>query len=348
MKILVSIYIIFIPFIISYPQEEHKVLIEVFTNSHCSLCPDAHNYLDNYANINGNNDRLSFIYYHMEYPYPDDSLYHHNTVDSDGRDNYYNPFPATPHVFFDGEHQLGGIISWGPRLDQLLAEESPLKIILTGTKSEGVINIKVEITRTGDIADNDLVIHFVVTENVYYEGRNSIRNHKDTMRKMVTSANGEPFSIIHNETKEVVKKIILNPEWNPDSLKVVVFIQSAGSMNVYQSELITYAELKGTTNVNPPAAVPSKFILEQNYPNPFNPATKIIYHLPEENFITLKVYNMLGKEIKTLVNQTQSAGIYETIFNAADFSSGIYFYKLTAANISGRQSSFTKKMTILK
>jgi len=78
--------------------------------------------------------------------------------------------------------------------------------------------------------------------------------------------------------------------------------------------------------------IPGDFILHQNYPNPFNPTTIIKYAIPESGLITLKVYDILGNEISTLVNKEQSAGEYEFEFNTADFdlSSGVYFYQLQA------------------
>jgi hypothetical protein len=87
------------------------------------------------------------------------------------------------------------------------------------------------------------------------------------------------------------------------------------------------------------------FILNQNYPNPFNPVTKISYVIPNgaKGVTTLKVYNLLGKEVATLVNETKASGIYEVEFNAENLPSGIYFYKLTAGKFSE-----TKKMMLLK
>ncbi|MCX7833727.1 MAG: YCF48-related protein [Ignavibacteria bacterium] len=76
--------------------------------------------------------------------------------------------------------------------------------------------------------------------------------------------------------------------------------------------------------------LPNKFILEQNYPNPFNNSTVITYHIPYRTKVVLKVYNILGKEITTLVNAEQDAGKYNIYFNANNLSSGIYFYKLQA------------------
>jgi lysophospholipase L1-like esterase len=99
--------------------------------------------------------------------------------------------------------------------------------------------------------------------------------------------------------------------------------------------------------------VPNGYALLQNYPNPFNPSTKIEYSIPEENFVTLKVYDVLGSEIATLVNGKKSAGYYEVNFsaingsasggNAANLSSGIYYYKLSAGNFSQ-----VKKMILIK
>jgi hypothetical protein len=93
--------------------------------------------------------------------------------------------------------------------------------------------------------------------------------------------------------------------------------------------------------------VPDKFLLNQNYPNPFNPSTKINWQSPVGSWQTLKVYDVLGNEITTLVNEYKPAGNYEVEFNTSTIkhrpSSGIYFYQLKA-------SSFveTKKMILMK
>jgi len=89
--------------------------------------------------------------------------------------------------------------------------------------------------------------------------------------------------------------------------------------------------------------VPNGYSLSQNYPNPFNPSTKINYELQRAGFVKLVVYDILGKEIETLVSDKQSPGSYEITFNASKLSSGIYFYKLTTDNISE-----TKKMLLIK
>ena len=90
-------------------------------------------------------------------------------------------------------------------------------------------------------------------------------------------------------------------------------------------------------------SIPSKFNLDQNYPNPFNPSTRISYQLPTLSKVVLKVYDILGREVTTLVNREQNAGNYKIIFNSSNLSSGIYFYRI----VSGVFTQ-TKKMMVIK
>lgn len=89
-------------------------------------------------------------------------------------------------------------------------------------------------------------------------------------------------------------------------------------------------------------SIPMEFRLEQNYPNPFNPETTIDYQLPEEGRVTLKVFNILGQEIRTLVDENRKAGYYTEKFSGMDFSSGVYIYLLT----SGKNRSIKKMMLV--
>ena len=88
---------------------------------------------------------------------------------------------------------------------------------------------------------------------------------------------------------------------------------------------------------------PKEFKLEQNFPNPFNPTTKIQYQLPQDSRVTLKVYDILGSEVATLVNEEQEAGYKEVQFNGNNIASGMYVYRLQAGDFIS-----TKKMMLLK
>ena len=86
----------------------------------------------------------------------------------------------------------------------------------------------------------------------------------------------------------------------------------------------------------------SDYHIEQNYPNPFNPTTKINYKIPKTSFVTIKFYDVLGKEITTLVNEEKHAGNYQVDFDGRNLTSGVYFYKFQAGSFVE-----TKKMVLL-
>ncbi len=90
-------------------------------------------------------------------------------------------------------------------------------------------------------------------------------------------------------------------------------------------------------------AIPKAFALSQNFPNPFNPSTKINYQISKSEFVSLRVYDILGNEVSTLVNEKKSPGNYEANFNAASLTSGVYFYQIKAGSFVQ-----TKKMTLIK
>jgi len=95
--------------------------------------------------------------------------------------------------------------------------------------------------------------------------------------------------------------------------------------------------------INADVEIPIEYSLEQNYPNPFNPSTTIKYSIPEEGFVKLAVYNMLGEEVAMIVNASQKAGRYEVNFNANGLSSGVYIYRIEAANYTS-----SKKLMLMK
>lgn len=102
-------------------------------------------------------------------------------------------------------------------------------------------------------------------------------------------------------------------------------------------------DIGAITGINTLAGVPKEFMLSQNYPNPFNPSTNIKFDIPKNSLVQLIIYNEIGKEVAVLVNKEMPAGKYETKWNAEHCASGIYFYKLSAGDLSE-----TKKMILLK
>jgi photosystem II stability/assembly factor-like uncharacterized protein len=95
--------------------------------------------------------------------------------------------------------------------------------------------------------------------------------------------------------------------------------------------------------VSPEPSVPGQFVLYQNYPNPFNPSTTIEYQLPKASLVRLSVYDILGREVSVLLNETRDAGTHELKFDASGLSSGVYLYRLEAGDLSQ-----TRRMLVLK
>jgi Secretion system C-terminal sorting domain len=123
---------------------------------------------------------------------------------------------------------------------------------------------------------------------------------------------------------------------NPENIKIknlVIVDKNNNSIRDKKTEVIY-----GT-----PGSLPQGFCLYQNYPNPFNPTTTIQYSIPTSLYVTLKLYDVLGNEIKTLVNEEKSRGIYSVFLNSDNLASGFYVYKLEAGNFSD-----SKKLILLK
>lgn len=128
------------------------------------------------------------------------------------------------------------------------------------------------------------------------------------------------------------------------TLNFTMLIQLSPNWNGYISPNAEVIPLNQWTSVDELTIItPSQFTLYQNYPNPFNPSTEISYQVPGVSNVTLKVYDILGREVATLVNEVKHAGVYTTRWNAISFASGIYFYRLQVGVFSK-----TKKLILLK
>jgi photosystem II stability/assembly factor-like uncharacterized protein len=130
-----------------------------------------------------------------------------------------------------------------------------------------------------------------------------------------------------------------------DNLNSICFTDSIhGWIGSNNGKILYTDDAGGLTNLNKVSEdLPDSYLLSQNYPNPFNPSTKIKYRIKNDNFVSIKIFDALGKEIITLVNKTQKPGIYEITFEGSEYPNGIYYCRLTAGIFSE-----TIKMIFLK
>ena len=154
----------------------------------------------------------------------------------------------------------------------------------------------------------------------------------------VTTNNGSNWHPLNNGLTNLYITSIIS-----DATYLFAGTRGSGIWKIPLSEILT--DIKANTND------PVTFYLYQNYPNPFNPVTNLEFGIPELGFVSLKVYNLLGKEVAVLVNEKLSPGIYKETFNGSNFASGVYFYRLVVSSSNPMEAgdfSDVKRMILLK
>jgi hypothetical protein len=165
--------------------------------------------------------------------------------------------------------------------------------------------------------------------------------------KTATETNALGFYVERGD----VRSDLISAAGNSDVENVYTYVDRNLENGVTYSYNLITVDLDGKEAVannepvsaTPTAHVPTVFALHQNYPNPFNPVTEIKYDVPKSVHVTLKVYNVLGAEVATLVNADQKANFYTVSWDARDLASGVYFCTLTAGDFKA-----VKKMVLLK
>jgi hypothetical protein len=128
-----------------------------------------------------------------------------------------------------------------------------------------------------------------------------------------------------------------------ESMRYAVDGPTSSPVARYLKMALDYVDQLLVSTGNEGTQIPMKFDLSQNYPNPFNPTTKINFAVPKQAFVTLKVYDVTGREITKLVNQEMTPGYHSIDFNASQFASGVYFYRMEAGDFAE-----TKRMMLIK
>jgi len=149
------------------------------------------------------------------------------------------------------------------------------------------------------------------------------------------------FSLVQGPLGAAINKNGLfswTPKVNNQGANVIVIGVSDGMLTT--TSTTTFNIVAGIAKKD---GIPTTYALYQNYPNPFNPSTTINFDVPKESKVVLKVYNILGQEVATLVNEKMVAGSYSYQFSEGNLSSGMYIYRLQAGDYT-----LTKKMTLLK
>ena len=176
---------------------------------------------------------------------------------------------------------------------------------------------------------------------------NTTRDEVELSWRTATETNNQGFSIERMTTGESFEEVGYVAGFGTTTEpKSYSFIDSKleNRSYTYRLKQIDFdGSYEYSNEVNVDVELPLEYTLEQNYPNPFNPNTTINYSIPEDGFVKLAVYNLLGEEVATLVNSFQKADRYDVSFNASGLSSGVYLYKIEATNFSA-----SKKLVLLR
>ena len=185
----------------------------------------------------------------------------------------------------------------------------------------------------------DFIPHTIFSGRSKLDSPNSVYSIDVDMDVISTSSPDNKIAWYENDGNEIFTPHIITSEALAAYSIYAIDVDSVGDIDVlsasFADDKIAWYENLGPT--------PTSLALMQNYPNPFNPSTKISYQIQEVSFVTLKVYDVLGNEIETLVNTEKPAGTYEITWNAIDLPSGVYFYRIVAGDFVE-----TKKMILTK
>jgi hypothetical protein len=176
---------------------------------------------------------------------------------------------------------------------------------------------------------------------------NVVKDDVELTWRTATETNNQGFEIQRMQKNGVFEQVGyaagFGTTTEPKSYSFIDAKLSAGTY-IYRLKQIDFdGSFEFSDEINVEVELPLQYALEQNYPNPFNPSTKISYTVPEDGFVKLAIYNLLGEEVATVVNSFHKANRYEVNFNASGLPSGIYVYKLEAANYTS-----TRKFVLMK
>lgn len=329
-----------------------KVLAEMFTSTTCPPCYAAdlyyfHTWLPNY----GGADQIVTVAYHVWWPPPgNDPMYLANPTPVQTRNSYYGNNEA-PNMRIDGFTNGGSNYStWPGAIEPRFLDASPITITLSGTRTGNTLDLRASIFAEAVVNSTNWRVHWVVVEDSINEPQNTGSGyvpfiHNWAHRGMYPDANGSAITISQGQTVNIDRAITLSSNWVANNCKVIVFVQNNGDKKVQNAEVKQVSTLLGVTDQN---KLPRTFSLSQNYPNPFNPTTTLTYLLSSRVPVSLKIYNLLGEEVRELVSGIQDAGTYPvewdgTAIDGRVLPSGVYTYQLVAG--SYRE---TRKMLLLK
>ncbi|MFI5144093.1 MAG: T9SS type A sorting domain-containing protein [Ignavibacteria bacterium] len=329
---------------VTYSQASRKVLFEGFTNCCCGPCATYGPILD--AFVASHPSTIVCLKYHTHGPGPD-PMFWCDSVAIRYRYTQYYSILYVPTCKIDGVIQQDSPYStesFTNYFNQRMAVSTPLNVFVNDVRVAGdSIKATVILNLSSDLPAGDYKLRVMAIERLIHytspPGTNGESDFAYCYRKSFPDVNGvaAPTTAGTYTYTYTYKRL---PEWVDTSVITVAFVQNDVNTEIINSGQGHYNPL-GIHGKIP--VITENYALSQNYPNPFNPETNIKFSIPGSGNVTLKIYDILGNLVYTLVNGYLDAGSYNYEFSGANISSGIYYYKLTAGNFSE-----TRKMILTK
>ncbi len=334
-----------------------KILLEFSTGTWCGFCPCGETVADSILTAYPNNTIV--IGYH-----------------SGGSDPFVNPeatavfnligYTASPTLCLDRMNDpiTAPYSTWSNKYYQRYTS-SPTTVVDVEVTSKNynpatrILNVTVNSTALQNLT-GQYKIHFIIIENniVYpqnfYQPCGTAGYHNDYVHRWFprTVTNGPTGQNLNTggawaQNQSISKSFTdtISNAWAPENCKfiAIVYRDSTGHFNLSEVQQAVQQPVANPTGIANEEYVPAVYSLSQNYPNPFNPTTNIKFSVPKDGNVTLKIYDLRGKEKAVYMKGFLNAGTYNAQINAAGWTSGIYFYKLTADDFSA-----TRKMVLIK
>lgn len=330
----------------TYSQTTYKgVLMENFTSSTCPPCASNNPLLRQW--LAENHANLVAVSYHVGWPSPgNDPMYLFNPVQSYDR-RYYYGVNAVPEGILMGIHVYIGspfpFSTMTTYYNLYSGQTTPTKLVVDDTRIPPDSNkVNITVINYSTLPSGNYALRVMAVERwIIYSsppGTNGETEFQNVFRRSFPNSQGTQVPLAAG-TYNFEFRYKIDPVWNDTSIYTIAFVQNDND------KTLSNASREGIlTGIEPYVnQIPSSYALGQNYPNPFNPVTYIKVNLPKDDYVTLKVYDILGNEIQTLVDGHFKAGIYNVDFDGSNLASGIYLYTLKAGNFVD-----TKKMIMVK
>lgn len=331
----------------TYTTPRQNVLLEIGTGGWCPYCPGAAMGADDLVAMGYN---VAVIENHNGDPYANDY--------SNFRNTYYG-ISGYPTAIFDGVlRYVGGsntqsmYNNYLPLFQQRNAIKTPLWLDIYGYVSRDTYTIEVWTQKRSNLINENTVLHFSLTESEIQYNWQGQTHFNFVNHIMLPGVEGTPLDLFNTPVMDVlVTELVLPIQalWVPEHCELVAFIQDIETKEILQATNVALNDL-----AEPPVSIhedthsPAINKLSGNFPNPFNPSTTICFATDGKNPVEIVIYDLKGRQVRSLKLDTRSAGEHTLVFDGLDdqgnlLASGIYFYRMK----SGAYSN-TKKMILMK